>query len=172
MEAQTVDKLTNPIRLGPKDIPIEAIVSYALQELTDAEIGHLVGCSKQNINQRLSSAGFKRSSVEIFKKNRADIQAFIQSRITGKQIDFLASDESKIEDWPDYKLASVSKAVEVDKEVVTINQFGTVNVQINAVDDKIEALKAKLASRNVDPNEVNSVIDVDNVDNLCKDNPE
>ena len=163
MEAELAD-LTEKSNPGPKDIPIEAIVSYALQNLTDAEIAHLLNCSRQNINTRLNDVGFDRKSVDVFKKNRADIQAFIQSRITGDQIDFLASDKSKIENWPDYKLASVSKAVEVDKEVVTINQFGTVNVQINAVDDKIEVLKAKLASRNVDPDEVNSVIDVDSVD--------
>ena len=58
--------------------------------------------------------------------------------------------------WKDYKAASVSKAVEIDKEVVTINQFGTTNIAINVVDDKIEALKKRLADKGIST----SVIDV------------
>ena len=160
MEAQSRPTTESPTTLH--------VLYYALKDLNNVEIGQQIGITEATVRYHKKKLNWKSEETELYKANRLKLQQLIQSRISGEQIGFLTGDNCKIDDWKDFKAATISKACEVDKEVVTINQFGTVNVQINAVDDKIAALKAKLASRSIDPDEVNTVIDVDIVDNKCK----
>ena len=147
-----------------KGIQPAHVLHYLNKGLTQREIADLLQCSREAIKYWKLKLNFRIDEIKAFKKDRQELQQFLQTRITSHQIDFITDPNTRIEDWKDYKAATISKACEIDKEVVTINQFGTVNVQINAVDDKIIALKAQLTKRNVDPVEVNSVIDVDIVD--------
>lgn len=64
-----------------KDIAIVDILEYKSQGLTHAEIGQLVGCSKQNISDRLKAFKTDFIGLETFKNKRADILALFQKRL-------------------------------------------------------------------------------------------
>ena len=64
-----------------KQIPIESIIAYAQKNLSYAEIAELVGCSKQNVQQRLNYVGYTRLNLDNFSKHRADTFAHLQSRL-------------------------------------------------------------------------------------------
>lgn len=50
-----------------KDIPLDALIRYREQHLSYAEIGAIVGCSEQNVQQRLSD--FNLEGFESYKKD-------------------------------------------------------------------------------------------------------
>lgn len=66
-----------------KDIPIETIISLRNKGLSLDQIAKITGCCKQNVHQRLESVGFgySRERIGNFKESRADIFAFIQSKL-------------------------------------------------------------------------------------------
>jgi len=64
-----------------KNIPIENIIEYAQKGLSLPEIAKLLGCSKQNVQQRLEAVGFNKEDLENFKNHRGDVLAFIQSKL-------------------------------------------------------------------------------------------
>jgi hypothetical protein len=159
---------TNKPDKSPKNIPITRIIDLKLKGLSNTEVSKILNCDKSNITYRLNSINFDTDELQAYKDRRADIQAFIQSKISKKEIEFLSHANSKIETWNDMKAASIAKGVTTDKEAMIINNFTQNNLSINAVDDKILDLKRKLASKGIDPdavNDIDSVIDVDNVDN-------
>ena len=153
--------VTDPTKHHHKGIQASHVLYYLNKNLNDREISELLQCSSEAIKYWRNKLNYKKDEIQAFKKDRQVFQQFLQSRITSHQIDFVTKNDTKIEGWADYKAATISKACEIDKEVVVINQFGTVNVQINAVDDKIQALKAKLKARSID---LDTVIDTDIVD--------
>jgi DNA-binding transcriptional regulator GbsR (MarR family) len=64
-----------------KQIPIETIIEYKNRGLSLSEIEKLIGCSKQNVSQRLQEVGYDKNNLEHFKKNRKEVFAFIQSKM-------------------------------------------------------------------------------------------
>ena len=148
------DKLApchDTVKSHPKKIPIEIIIHYANKGFTSYEIAKQLNCSRQNINQRLNAIGWNKEAIDSFKQNRADIQAFIQSKIAGKQIDFLAHEENKIENWNEFKAAQISKATEQDKEqiIVNINQSNTTVNRHQLIAEFKELNKDKLEAKGV-----------------------
>jgi predicted DNA-binding protein YlxM (UPF0122 family) len=64
-----------------KDIPIQTIIEYRNQGLSYGEIAKLTGCSRQNVQQRLDSVEYNKEDLANYKKHRADMFAFIQSKM-------------------------------------------------------------------------------------------
>ena len=64
-----------------KDIPIQTIIEYRNQGLSCGEIAKLTGCSRQNVQQRLDSVEYNKEDLANYKKHRADVFAFIQSKM-------------------------------------------------------------------------------------------
>lgn len=78
------DEIISPdcnIDKSHKNIPIETIIEYRNRGLSYAEIAKLTGCSRQNIQQRLEAIEYSKEDLENFKKNRADVFAFMQSKL-------------------------------------------------------------------------------------------
>ncbi len=64
-----------------KDIPIETLVSLRNKGLSFEQIARITGCCKQNVHQRLESIGYSKERLENFKESRADVFAFMQSKL-------------------------------------------------------------------------------------------
>lgn len=66
---------------APKNIPISTILQYKNKGLSDTEISRLVGCSQQNISQRLQEYRLEIDGLKAFKENRADTFAVLESKL-------------------------------------------------------------------------------------------
>lgn len=64
-----------------KNIPIQTIIAYKNRGLGYSEIAKLTGCSRQNVEQRLSTIEYSKEDLENFKNHRKDVFAFLQSKL-------------------------------------------------------------------------------------------
>lgn len=62
-------------------IPISRIIELRNKKLTCEEIGAILGCSKQNIAQRLQPLVEELDGLTSFKDNRADVLAAYQAKL-------------------------------------------------------------------------------------------
>ena len=62
-------------------IPIGKLIELRNKGLSHSEIGKIVGCSKQNISERLQPCIKDIDNLKSFKENKADILAIHQSRL-------------------------------------------------------------------------------------------
>ena len=145
-----IDTLPDNSKYAPKDIPIIRIIELKLKGLSNQQIADILKCSKTNIGNRLLAIDFNADDLQIYKDKRSDIQAFIQSRIASKQIDYLVHPDTKINNAAEYKAMTISKAVETEKEGYINQTFTQVNIGISLIDDKIAELKARLLASGID----------------------
>lgn len=85
-QAQTVEDLPTlenhePCPSSPKGIPISKIIELRNKHLTFKEIGKIVGCSKQNVVERLQPYRQEIENLQSYKENRADVLAVVNSKI-------------------------------------------------------------------------------------------
>ena len=66
---------------GPKGIALADILDLAEKNLTNAEMGKLLGCSAQAISKRLKVFGPKLRLLKSYKKHRADMLTLKQAEI-------------------------------------------------------------------------------------------
>lgn len=116
-----------------KYIPIEDIIEYCNKGLSYREIGELLGCSKQNISQRLDAIGYAPERLKNFHKNRADIFSFLQSKILN------SIDEDAIQKAP-LNLKVVSAGILYDKERLERGKSSQ-NISIVEVQGSIKELQ-------------------------------
>ena len=64
-----------------KNIPIETIIDLRKKNLSIDQIAKIVGCNKSNIWARLEQVGYTPQTLDQFTTNRADIFAFVQSKL-------------------------------------------------------------------------------------------
>ena len=74
-----------------KNIPIEILMDYAAQGLSQPKIAKLVGCSVVNVYNRFKAVNYDPPALKSFKRNRADILSHKQQQI----LDALSVDEIK-----------------------------------------------------------------------------
>ena len=72
-------ELPEPSPTTNKNIPVETILALHKKKLSCSQIAAIVGCSPQNIQQRLASDGI--SILRAHKDNRADLQALTGAKI-------------------------------------------------------------------------------------------
>ncbi|MCP4156679.1 MAG: hypothetical protein GY757_53695 [bacterium] len=127
--------LTNNSNGVAKDIPIIDLVELRNKGLTFDQIGRLVGCSKQNVSERLRSYATDLRGLKTFKAHRADIYALFVKKmlysLTVADIKRMAPDRRV---W--------SAAVLHDKEMGLRGQMVPTNNYIQIV-NKVEGLEAK-----------------------------
>ena len=72
-----------PTLLDPIDdtIPLNKIIELRNKRLSFSEIGKILGCTKQNISQRLQPLLNEVDNLKSFKENKADILAVQQARL-------------------------------------------------------------------------------------------
>ena len=78
------DEIISPdcdIDRSHKNIPIQTIIEYRNRGLGYSEIAKLTGCSRQNVEQRLSTIEYSKEDLENFKNHRKDVFAFLQSKL-------------------------------------------------------------------------------------------
>jgi len=127
----TVDVIDRSV----KDIPIESIIEYADREppLSYQEIADLVGCTKQNVHDRLRRVGYNRANAKHFEKNRAKTFQFLQSRILN------SIDDQEIKDTPVYQRI-ISAGILYDKERLESGK-STANISVVEVQGTIADLQ-------------------------------
>ena len=76
MNQSTID---TPNLKDLKYIPIQELLDLHSKSLSHSQIAKIVKCSPANITQRLQASGI--TSLEKYKKNRANVLALIQSKI-------------------------------------------------------------------------------------------
>lgn len=64
-----------------KQIPLELLINYSEKGLSLVDIGKQVGCTHSNISQRFKSAGYIPEHFRAYKESRADIMAFVGSKM-------------------------------------------------------------------------------------------
>ena len=79
--------LSQVIQQGPKDIPIELIIDLRRKHLSASQIAKIVGCSKPNVIQRLHKACIQLEATDRFRKNKGDVLANLQRRISNSITD-------------------------------------------------------------------------------------
>lgn len=82
--SNTIPEIVTPAKTVPyvrEIIPIEDMIEYRNKGLSHQDIANLVGCSKQNVQERLERAGYNPERLKNFTKNRADMFAHIQSEL-------------------------------------------------------------------------------------------
>jgi predicted transcriptional regulator len=70
-----------PLPTTPKNIPIETITELRDKGLSCSQIAKIVGCSKVNVSLRLRYSGYNKGEIKTYKKNRADIFAWMQDKL-------------------------------------------------------------------------------------------
>ena len=119
-----------------KDIPIETIIEYRSKGLSLNEIAKLIGCSKQNVHKRLEAVGYSKEDLENFKNHRADVFAFLQSRLLN------SIDDETIKELNAYQRI-IGIGVLYDKERLTRGQ-STANVDVHELFESIEQRQARI----------------------------
>lgn len=74
----------NPVRLpesAPKGIPLAKLIEYRNKGLSYQEIANIVGCSKQNISERLQYFTSSINHLQAVKENRADTLTVVSDTI-------------------------------------------------------------------------------------------
>src|SRR3990167_7144662 len=128
-------KTTDIIDRSVKDIPIESIIEYADREppLSYQEIADLVGCSKQNVYDRLHRVGYNRTNAKHFEKNRAKTFQFLQSRLLN------SIDDKDIKGTPIYQRI-IGASILYDKERLESGK-STANISVADVQGTIADLQ-------------------------------
>ncbi len=120
-------------------IPTETLYHYRKKGLSFADIGQLVGLTKQAVHQRLHKEGLADTSLQDFMATRADMFAATQRRI------LLSIDESVIKAAP-LGARTLSVAQLYDKERLERGQ-STENVSVEGVVTRITTTLADYESR-------------------------
>lgn len=127
-----------------KDIPIVDILEYKNQGLTCAEIGKLVGCSKQNVSDRLKAFQTDFVGLETFKSKRADILALFQKKLlyslTNKDIKKMPGGSRILAFAQLYDKEQVERG-----KPTTIVGYQDIQGKLSDVDTEIAVLEAELA---------------------------
>jgi len=125
------DELPKPAPQTNKHIPIETILDLRRKKLSCSQIACIVGCCKQNIQQRLKDSGLEH--LETHKKYRADILA-LKSREILESIDTADIKKAGLRDRViaygtlyDKERLELDKATSIIKPLVT---FGTEPIDI------------------------------------------
>ena len=128
-----------------KDIPILEILEYKAAGLNHVEIGKLLGCSKQNISDRLKAWQGDFKGLETFKSKRGDILALFQKKLLYSLTD------ADIKGMPGGSriLAMCQlydkEQIERGKPTVIVG-YDDIQGQLASVDGELKALEAELAS--------------------------
>lgn len=115
-----------------KDIPIETLIALKNKGLTLEQIAKIVKCSKQNIQQRLDAIGYNKQDLENFKETRADVFAFLQSKLIN------SIEHTKIKKLNPYQRI-VGASILYDKERLELGK-STGRIDIHCVINQIESL--------------------------------
>lgn len=77
--SQTTPRKAPKSKPGPKGIPIELILDYTQNKGLDyTQTAKLLGCTKGNVSERLSTIGLGVGNLNKYKSNRADVLASYQ----------------------------------------------------------------------------------------------
>ena len=76
-----LDILDEKLTVRKEVIPIEQIINLAEKGNTFADIGKILGCSKQAISERLKKFNYTPARLKAWKKSKADVLALLQSNI-------------------------------------------------------------------------------------------
>lgn len=126
-----------------RTIPLGKIIELRNKGLTYDEIGKLLGCSKQNINQRLQPVIEEIEHVKSFKEQRADVLAVHQSRILNR---LTTEDIEKASGYQKVGMFSLLYDKERVERTGLTQTIGYVDMSkaISAVNDRIKALQEEL----------------------------
>lgn len=138
------DKTNKSLPGKHKDIPILEILQYKAAGLTHAEIGKLVGCSKQNVSERLREHQGDFKGLNTFKNKRADILALFQKKLlyslTDKDIKGMPGGSRVLAMCQLY-----DKEMNERGKPSAIMGYQDIQGQLRSVDTELEALEAELA---------------------------
>ena len=129
-----LDIWTPPDNL-PKKIPIETIIAYRRKGLSINDIATIVGCSKQNVWERLQTVGYDDVDLDSFNNSRADILAFVQSKLIN------SLDSDAIKEMQPYQRV-VATGILYDKERLERGK-STSNINVVEVTGTIADLQAQ-----------------------------
>lgn len=118
-----------------KDIPIETLISLRNKGHTLEEIAKIVNCCKQNVHQRLDAIGYSKERITNFKENRADVFAFMQSKLLN------SIDDAEIKRLNPYQRI-VGASILYDKERLEMGQ-STARIDIYHVKKTIDQVIAQ-----------------------------
>lgn len=118
-------------------IPIEDIIEYRNKGLSYQDIAALVGCSKQNVQERLEVCGYNPARLKNFTKNRADLLAHIQSELLNSLTPAAINDM-----YPHQRV--ISAAILYDKERLERGK-STSNINVVEVTGTIQELQDQAA---------------------------
>jgi len=95
---------TMPALSSPKKIPIDEII-YCVDvlKLTHRQTAERLGCSHQNITERLNTYGYAPDTLKQFKENQADIYSIRRLRLNK------ALTEEKIEQMSAYQIVGMDR---------------------------------------------------------------
>lgn len=143
METTDIETLSETTNSAPKYIPIEDIIALRDRDFTLKEIGKLHNISESAVSQRLIAVGYDKDRLDRYRKSRADILAFKQSKMDSEQFKFLESTDAKITNWKHFKDSVTSQAIAYDKECLELGK-PTQIVDINQVNLEIKQIEARL----------------------------
>lgn len=115
-----------------KNIPIETLIALKNKGLTLEQIATLAKCSKQNVHQRLEAVGYNKQDLENFKESRADVFAFLQSKLIN------SIEHAEIKKLNPYQRI-VGASILYDKERLELGK-STGRIDIHCVINQIESL--------------------------------
>ena len=151
---------TNQLRTTKKqsENPIpQLVIYYAEKGLNNVEIAHQLNVTEGAIRYWKDKLKYNPNESQLYEEHRKKLQKMIQSKITGKQLEYVTQDDTKIENWRDMRDAQLVKATEQSKEIEIINNF-TSNITFNFED----MLQKRLQLMDKD------VKDIDTIDVECK----
>jgi len=139
---------------APKHITTQKLMTYSLANpnLSCTDIGLKYGISRQAVSERFRKISFDPHALKQWKAERADLKAFLQSKIEDKQIDFVTADDLKIENWRELldaeKVKSFSgNAERLDRmgiQAPSVDAYSQLKVLINIqVDSKARIAEVK-----------------------------
>lgn len=90
-EQKLLEKSKHKKSTGPKAIPITDIVFYAEKGLSVTDIGYMVGCTPQNVSDRLEKIGYSRGLIGRYRDGKKDLielaEAKLASAVISKDLD-------------------------------------------------------------------------------------
>lgn len=119
-----------------KGIPIETIIEYRKRGLSINEIAKLCGCSKQNVHERLETVGYDDKDMENFRRHRAEVFSFIQSKLLN------SLDLETIKDMNPYQRI-ISASILFDKERLETGK-STENIDVHQIYKDIKKREERL----------------------------
>jgi DNA-binding Lrp family transcriptional regulator len=137
-------KTTESLPGKHKDIPILEILEYKAAGLKNTEIAKLVGCSKQNVSDRLKAWKGDFKGLETYKNKRADILALFQKKLlfslTDKDIKGMPGGSRVLAMCQLYDKEQVERG-----KPTQIVGYQDIQGQLLTVDQELAALEAELA---------------------------